>query len=75
MNNKSASHFRKETANENQTNAFKVYRCKLANSIFSWRLEGHLKLAYILFNLTLTYRVSQKTWEFSDEFDIVFVMN
>ena len=21
------------------------------------------------------YRVSQKTWEFSDEFDIVFVMN
>ena len=21
------------------------------------------------------YRVSQKTWEFSDEFDVVFVMN
>ena len=24
---------------------------------------------------TIKYRVSQKTWEFSDEFDIVFVMN
>jgi len=23
----------------------------------------------------LRYRVSQKTWEFSDELDIVFVMN
>ena len=23
----------------------------------------------------LTYRVSQKTWEFSDEFDIVFLNN
>ena len=26
-------------------------------------------------NKVLSYRVSQKTWEFSDEFDIVFVMN
>ena len=23
----------------------------------------------------ILYKVSQKTWEFSDEFDIVFVMN
>ena len=23
----------------------------------------------------ISYRVSQKTWEFNDEFDIVFVMN
>ena len=26
-------------------------------------------------SLIAKYRVSQKTWEFSDEFDIVFVMN
>ena len=25
--------------------------------------------------MELIYRVSQKTWEFSDELDIVFVMN
>ena len=24
---------------------------------------------------TITYRVSEKTWEFSDEFDIVFLNN
>ena len=29
---------------------------------------------YTIFFLSM-YRVSQKTWEFSDEFDIVFVMN
>ena len=28
-----------------------------------------------MFKRRLKYRVSQKTWEFSDEFDIVFVMN
>ena len=26
-------------------------------------------------SLKVNYRVSQKTWEFRDEFDIVFVMN
>ena len=31
------------------------------------------KLAYVYF-ISL-YRVSQKTWKFSDEFDFVFVMN
>ena len=35
----------------------------------------HLKQIHNLTYLYLTYRVSQKTWEFSDEFNIVFVMN
>ena len=32
-------------------------------------------LFLFLFNLFSLYRVSQKTWELSDEFDIIFVMN
>ena len=29
----------------------------------------------VIFSNYDIYRVSEKTWEFSDEFDIVFVMN
>jgi len=45
-------------------------------------MEKHdviLKKTHIISKYSLTqslgYRVSQKTWEFSDELDIVFVMN
>ena len=37
------------------------------SEFFIYRLNSKVHVAM--------YRVSQKTWEFSDEFDIVFVMN
>ena len=40
--------------------------------VFLYRF-GPQRLQYFLNKST--FRVSQKTWEFSDEFDIVFVMN
>ena len=35
--------------------------------------SSHTQIRMLL--LLCSYRVSQKTWEFSDAFDIVFVMN
>ena len=49
--------------------------------IFSFLIEFKTEAAYfiaihlVLQILRSRYRVSQKTWEFSDEFDIVFSNN
>ena len=51
---------------------------KEIKKIRSWRNNRLFKKISFLIDrwkMTYLYRVSQKTWEFRDEFDIVFVMN
>ena len=49
---------------------------KFDPAIWPCSCSEHISIyIYILAKTFFKYRVSQKTWEFSDEFDIVFVMN
>ena len=46
-----------------------------SNQNLRLKIQNNKLLWYFSLKVKWKYRVSQKTWEFSDEFDIVFVMN